>query len=244
MNILFIYYGKSSPRQCFLKKIDLSIMTATTLTLNEVLNRLLFQKQIRVAELARKTGVSQPTLQRMVIGNIENPHLTSLKPIADYFNVTLNQLKGIDPIAWLYPATPEEAGWTKVPLLSAAEAVKYKKHLTSKSHAKSHEMVLTDAKVSKNTYAFKLQDASMEPLFPKDTLLIIDSDREPKDRSYIMVALRNYPHAIFRQLIIDGPHQYVKPLSPDFDQYKMGILSKNDKIVGVLLQARRNYYED
>ena len=218
-------------------------MTAIALPLNEVLNRLLFQKQIRVTELARKTGVSQPTLQRMVMGNIENPHFASLKPIADYFNITLNQLRGIDPIPWLYPITPEEAGWTRIPLLSAEQAVKYKKFLVSKTHLKINEMVLTDIKISKDAYALKMQDASMEPLFPKGTLLIIDANKEPKDRSYVVVALQNYPHAIFRQLVVDGPHQYVKPLSPDFDQYKMGILSKNDKILGVLLQARYNYEE-
>jgi SOS-response transcriptional repressor LexA len=218
-------------------------MTAIALPLNEVLNRLLFQKQIRVTELARKTGVSQPTLQRMVTGNSENPHVSSLKPIADYFNVTLKQLKGIDPIPWLYPITPEEAGWTRVPLLSAEEAVTCKKYLTSKARVKTHEMVMTDVKVSQQAYALRMHDASMEPLFPKGTLLIMDANREPKDRSYVAVALRNYPHAIFRQLLIDGRHRYLKPLSPDFDQYKMKIVSEDDKILGVLLQARRNYEE-
>jgi len=55
--------------------------------------------------------------------------------------------------------------------------------------------------------------------------------------------LANLPEPIFRQLLIDAQEQYIKPLSPDFDHYKMLRLDDNDKILSVIVQAKRNYEE-
>lgn len=249
MNKIFIYNGVNAIKYGFINQkfvnervydMILIIMTAATLTLSAVLNRLMFDKRIRVAELARRTGVSQPTLQRMVMGTIEKPHRASLQPLADYFQVSIEQLKGLQAIPWLYPASPQEAGWTKVPLLSWDQAVSW----VDKSEANpERELLFTDAKVGLKAFALRMHDASMEPLFPKSTLLIIDPDKSFKDRSYVAVLLKNHPEAIFRQLLIDGPYRYLKPISPDFDRYKMSLMGEHDKIAGVLVQARRDYEE-
>jgi SOS-response transcriptional repressor LexA len=214
--------------------------TITHLTLSEILNRLMFQQRIRVTELARRTGLSQPTLQRMVAGTVESPHQASLKLLADYFQVTTEQLKGLKPISWLQPATPNEAGWAKVPLLTWSQVISW----TTEGEAKTEEgLLFTDAKVGAKAFALQMNDASMEPLFPKGTLLFMDAEKTPKDRSYVAVTLSGYPEAIFRQLIIDGPNRYLKPISPDFDRYKMSLMAEGDRILGVLTQARRDYEE-
>lgn len=211
-------------------------MTTTTLMLSDILTRLMFQKKLRVAELSRKTGVSQPTLQRMVTGTIENPHYSSIAPLADYFNITVDQIKGQRPIPWLYPMNSEESGWTAIPLLAWTELTE---NLTQNiNYDKKHEVVFTDSPVSKNSFALKVQDASMEPLFTKETLLIIDPNRVPNDRSYIVALLKISSVAIFRQLLIDGPNRYLKSISPDFERHKMNMLLESDKILGVLIQSR------
>lgn len=220
-------------------------MTATTLqylTLSETLNRLMFQQRIKVNELSRRTGIPQPTLQRMVAGTVEHPHRASLKPLAEYFQVSIEQLKGLQPIPWLQPISPQEAGWTKVPLLSwgCVDAWNTDGLTTT---AEKPELLFTDTQVGPKTFALQMADASMEPLFPKGTLLIIDPNKAPKDRSYAVVILEGYHEAIFRQLILDGPNRYLKPISPDFDRYKMSLMGKNDRIAGVLVQSRRDYDE-
>jgi SOS-response transcriptional repressor LexA len=214
----------------------------TSLMLSDILNRLLFQKKLRVAELSRQTGISQPTLQRMVTGTIENPHRSSLVSVANYFHITVEQLKGLQPIPWLHPITSAESGWTTIPLLSWTELIHDLNHININS-TKNYEKVMTDAHISSHSFALKVQDASMEPLFSKETTLIIDPKRIPNDRSYIVALLHSYSVVIFRQLIIDGPHRYLKPISPDFDHYKMNMLTDDDKILGVLIQARRNFEE-
>jgi transcriptional regulator with XRE-family HTH domain len=66
--------------------------------LSTVLGRLVAEKGISSAELARKTGVSQPVVHRLIAGETENPQILSLKPLADYFGISLDQLLGYAPL--------------------------------------------------------------------------------------------------------------------------------------------------
>ncbi len=215
-------------------------MKTDTLTLSEILSRLMFQRRIRTTELARQVNIPQPTLSRIVSGVTTNPHQAALEVLANFFSLTVDQLKGQQPIPWLNQQNVETSGWIQIPLLTWKEATRWTKN---KNEMKDNEHILTDAKVGINAYALTMKDASMEPQFTKNTILIIDPDKIPRDRSFVIAIIKDYPEVIFRQLLIDGPYQYLKPISPDFDRFKMSLLDKRDKISGVLVQARRNYEE-
>ncbi len=73
----------------------------------------------------------------------------------------------------------------------------------------------------------------MDPVFPKNTILIADPDKSPKDRSYVIAKLANINIAIFRQLLIDVEDRYLKALSPDFERYRMTRLNDGDEVLSV-----------
>lgn len=198
--------------------------------IGQILNRLMADKKIRVAELARQINLPQPTVHRIATGMCEHPHLSTLKPIANFFSISIDQLKGHEPIPWLDRAT-------KVPLLTWDEVLYWSTIKTEKSYT---EFILTDAAVGKSGFALKIKDASMDPVFPKNTILISDPERQAKDRSYVIAKLVNHTEAIFRQLLVDGGAQYLKPLSPDFEKYKLTRLNDKDKILSVVVQAKRD----
>lgn len=66
--------------------------------LSAILSHLMSEKGIKSAELARKTGVGQPVVYRLMTGATENPQVLTLKPIADFFGVSLDQLLGLTPL--------------------------------------------------------------------------------------------------------------------------------------------------
>ncbi len=66
--------------------------------LSDVLSFLMSKNRINSAELARKTGVAQPVVSRLMTGVTTNPQILTIKPIADFFGVNLEQLLGIKPI--------------------------------------------------------------------------------------------------------------------------------------------------
>lgn len=54
--------------------------------------------EISQNELCRRTGVNQSTLQRYLAGLVTTPSIKILTPLAEYFNVTLAQLRGEIPL--------------------------------------------------------------------------------------------------------------------------------------------------
>jgi SOS-response transcriptional repressor LexA len=212
--------------------------TVATLPISEILTRLLFNRRLRATELARQLNLPQPTISRILTGATHNPHRSSLEPIAEFFNISITQLKGLEPIPWLEPNNPQATGWSEVPVYNWEEAAHFENN-SNENNAK----LFTDAAVGESAFVLVMKDASMEPQFPKDTSLIIDPARTPKDRSFVVVKLHNYPEVVFRQLILDGPDRYLKPTSPDFERFKMTLMTEKDRIVGVLAQTRRNYFD-
>lgn len=49
-------------------------------------------------ELSRRTGVTQPTIHRILSGESLDPDSATLSPLAAYFEVTPSQLRGDEPI--------------------------------------------------------------------------------------------------------------------------------------------------
>lgn len=69
--------------------------------LSEILQRLMersgVESQIKLAEL---TGIHQPTIARLLSGDSRDPRRSTLQPLADYFRVSIAQLRGEEPIDW------------------------------------------------------------------------------------------------------------------------------------------------
>jgi len=66
--------------------------------LSAILSHLMSEKGIKSAELARKTGIGQPVIYRLMTGTTDNPQVLTLKPIADFFGISLDQLLGFTPL--------------------------------------------------------------------------------------------------------------------------------------------------
>lgn len=73
--------------------------------LSDVLSHLMSTAGIGSAELARKTGIGQPVIYRLMTGATENPQILTLKPIADYFGKSIDQLIGVSPLNGMTPPT-------------------------------------------------------------------------------------------------------------------------------------------
>lgn len=213
------------------------------LTTSQILKRLMFHRGIRTTELARRIGLKQPTVHRIVEGVSPSPHHSSLSPLADFFNITVEQLRGDEPLPWSLYDTWGLHGQdlVAVPLISWEEALGWPDNA---EHTKGRpESILMPHPVNPNVFALVMEDSSMSPQFPKGTVLVIDPSRNYKDRSYVLLGLKDHPRAVFRQLLFDARQYYLKCLSPDLDGVRAEPLKEDAKICGTLIQARLNYEE-
>jgi SOS-response transcriptional repressor LexA len=76
----------------------------------------------------------------------------------------------------------------------------------------------------------------MRPLFPEETILIIDPALEPEDRDYAIVHIDQQKLAIFRQILFDGQSIYLKLLNAEF---KITELKNDYKFLGIVVQFQR-----
>lgn len=206
------------------------------IALHQVLRRLMFHQDITTTELARRAQLPQQTLQRIISGDTQSPHRTSLQALARYFELTMEQLKGLEPISHLSDPVAEAASsWLPIPLIDWQEIPQ---HTSVQQH---HPTILTNAKVQQHAFAVLMNDASMSPLFPQDSTLIVDPDAPLKDRCYIIAHLYQPNEIVFRWLLIDGQTHYLKPTSPDFSDALLTKIQEKDTFYGVLVQTQCNY---
>ena len=211
-----------------------------TMNINDILSELMFAKRIKMIELAHETGVPQSTLSRILSGETAHPHRSSLEPLATFFQISINQLLGKEPITSLKRLGSLASQTLSVPLLTWAQVTPW---LTLDSTFETSETLQVDMELGEGSFAIIVEDAAMEPQFPRGAVLIVDAKRSAKDRSFIVARLGGSDKVVFRQLLTDGINRYLRSLSPDFSQFGMTTMTDNDNILGVVLQARKDYLE-
>lgn len=206
---------------------------------SEILQQLLFEKKLTATELARQTGVPQPTIHRMATGKCTGPHRTTLEPIAQFFNLSVEQLTGVDilpenSIAQIFPGAPQTfkqlpmMAWEDLGSIATAQPV-------------ADSGIIATSVLSEDCFVTSMIDSSMEPMFSKGTTLILNPTKEASDRSYVLVKLADSGLVVFRQLLTDANHKFLKPINPDLSMFQMRLLNENDEILGTLVEARQVY---
>lgn len=191
------------------------------------------------AELAREVELPVPTVHRLVTGKSTRPYLSSLKPIADYFSLSINQLLGEEPLPGEYfkNETIENEN-TSISTLKTIPIISWSEIDNDEAKKSSKQHIVTAGDISDKCFGLIMQDYSMEPVFPKSSVLIFDPNKKPIDRSYALIKIFGKNDPIFRQILVDIDQQYLKPLNPDTTIYKMRLLEKNDIVLACLIESR------
>lgn len=199
------------------------------------------------AELARRACMPQPTLHRILSGATKSPRGLSLRPLANVFNITINQLLGMEPI----PNTSGDEGDDEgegtgesrkginpLPVLSI-EQVNQWPHLHASLHKEGWQnWITTNASVSGEAYALSMPGDAMAPIFPEGTLLVVEPARKPRANDYVLAQYDGHDVATLRQYIVEDDQGTLKAVSPEFQAIHA---DKNYQVLGVVVQARRDY---
>lgn len=200
--------------------------------------------KINASELARRTGVAQPIIHRLSTGQNVNPKLATVKPISEYFMVTVSQLIGEETLPSdksFYKVSSEHRGWNRVPMIEWKDAIDWPTPLQRYQDSEESIYISTDANVSKMAYALVVRGCAMEPMFPENTIIVAEPGREPTDRDFVIVHLEGTGDARLKQILFDGSDIYLKSLNPDLEELKVNQLRETDKILAVMVQAKVDY---
>lgn len=210
--------------------------------LAKILKKLLFDKDIKPVDLARAVDLPAPTIHRLVTGKSTRPYTSSLKPIADFFSIDMDQLVGERPMPEHRESLTSDDkiddinesishNIKAIPILSWNSF----SDVTSTQILELGKITVGNH-ISDNAFALIMPDASMEPVFSYNCTLIFDPSIQHQNRSYILVKIAS--KAVFRQLIDDDEHKYLKPLNPNVASFPMRLLDRDDKILATLVESR------
>lgn len=100
---------------------------------------------------------------------------------------------------------------------------------------------LEEKSISMNGFALHAPDDSLEPMFSKDTLLIFDSEKKPKDRDYVLAYLSEKNEFLCNRVFIENKKYYFKVEQSDLNLTLVNLEAPSNKIIATLIEARIRY---
>lgn len=206
------------------------------MSLKETLKKLMLRHgNISVSDLAKATGLPQPTLHQLYSGITENPRKKTLEILADYFSVSVNQMTGVEPMPQgLSRQIKRQLNIHTTPILRWDDLYDW----PEKINFDEKEEIILDNNESSTTFAIKMIGSSMEPLFPSGSLLIFDAGKVAQDRDCVIIYLKEQHQFSVKRLLLDGNTAYVKSINPELNDITTTKVSPGDKIIATLLEAR------
>ncbi len=198
------------------------------------LRQLMRQQNITEAELARQTMIPQPTLHKVLTGTTADPRISTLLQLATYFKISVDELCKSKTIFNFETKTRTQI----IPIISWQNCVKGKAHLDT-LRGKMYSDFITTAPLTPYAYGL-VSKPSMEPHFPRNSLLIVCPDTTPSDGDLVVVHYRGSEEATLRELVLDGPQKQLLPISQTGHPH---ILDENVTILGVLMQSMFLHYK-
>ncbi len=206
--------------------------------IGSVIIQLMEALKIDESTLAEACQISLASLSRIKNNPESNPTISTLRPIADFFNVTIDQLLGYSPL------DTNISNIKKVPVLSKTDIFSW---LDNKIITKPIEQwIVCDTEVSDFVFAtdYKIDsaDATNSPIL-QNCLIIVDPKREYKHDDLVLIYNNKIKQYFLRIISIDDQNRcYIKPIEPGFAEYiLLNDCLDNIKILGVVVESRLQY---
>ena len=194
------------------------------------------QHHLNETQLARATNTPQPTIHRILSGQVTDPRISTLNLIARYFKVSVDQLLGN---ALMNDMNETTAHLTPIPVIPWNEALHAKAFIESLTPQNWRQWITVDITASPFSYALvSPTTGSMSPRFPAGSILIIDPEARMENGDLVIVHFKETDHATIREVLIDGPlkefHSVLSDTPPE-------PITSEHRILGVLIQTRFSY---
>lgn len=195
-------------------------------TLNDLIGR---DNKLSPAALARALGIPTNKITRILNGDVTDPKASTLLQIASYFGITIEQLLGLEPIVRQGEAASPQSATRSLPVFEFTQEA---------SKAPKEWYRWPENEIEGDYYALAIDTDLYEPTFPQNSLLIINSDVEPDDRSYIVVKKADgSSYCSIKKYVLEGGQVYLYPINP---KLPVEIFDKNlYTIAGVILEVHR-----
>ena len=178
-------------------------MNAKTMTYHQnilcQLSRLMKQHDLNPSELARRTGIPQPTIHRLLHNEHLDPRFSTLSTLARFFDVSIDFFLGKQP------KQTDTESYT-IPIYSLTNI-----HLHwSEQHIAAHTLIAA----CPNAECYAIEGSlSMQPKVPEGALVIMNPHKKPHDGDIVLVYYQQEKLYAMRVYVKDGPTHLLRTIS-------------------------------
>lgn len=209
----------------------------TKKNISDNIKLLMSQKNIKAwSELAKICGLTVPAMQRLINQTTESPGINSLKAIADYFKISVDQLISQTAIVENINEQSDSLE-NQVPMFDDLSIHKWLRIQNSiKAKGSDNKVRVDDINVSEQTFAYKVLENNLSPIIPENSILVVDTERKIKNKDYVLLKYPNFDKIIIRQILTDGMDQYTIPIVSAYNNTPHEKLSNEVTIIGVVVK--------
>lgn len=207
-------------------------MIETQIDFCEILVALMEKEGIGESELARRSGVSQSTINRITSAATPDARISTLVSLSNYFGLSIEQLIGKEPVPELYKNKKRK--YVKIPLLTWDRAADWEVLVQGFLPKDWSYWTSIEKEISENAYALRVENHSMPMPFLYDTILIIDPHFPLSDGDNLIVHNLKDNSTGIKKLFIEGNKRLLLPLAKKVEPL---IFTENFKCCGVVVQA-------
>ena len=191
---------------------------------------------ITQAELSRKIGVKPQAIHYLCTSNSKKSSFTY--EIADALKISSLWLGAGEGVMHLGDDSDDELlnSQKRTPILEWKKVKQLIEYETENVLSSANEWLLTNSTIGENGFAFRLHDRSIYPRFDQETIIIVNPDREPKNKDFVIAYLKEADDIVFRQYVIENNTVLLKPINTTM--YKVLQKEEEDVILGVMVEAR------
>lgn len=181
-------------------------LTALPSIIRELMRR---KGNINQAELSRQTAIPTPTLHKLLNGQTVDPRASTLMILARFFDVGLDQLAGLKPLGGDKAMRHISVS---IPVVTWERAAECDNPAAGLDKDNWDEWTIVEEKRA-HCYAL-YSKPSMEPLFPRGSVLVVNPDLKASDGDYVIVVYPDTQAATMREISLDGNIKELLPLTP------------------------------
>ncbi len=129
------------------------------------------------------------------------------------------------------------------PVLSSVQAGNWAEAVEPYTIEEISEWHQTTERTSGHCFWLRVKGDSMTSptgiSFPEETLVLVDTEREIENGSFVVAKLVDVNEATFKKLVIDAGQKFLKPLNSSYPQLP---INGNCKIIGVVVDAKMKLF--
>jgi len=217
-----------------------------------VIIRLMQANSLDESSLAKACKISLASLSRIKNNPESNPTISTLRPIAQYFNITIDQLLGYSPLNKedlkslnhkknKKSSDHKNKNKTKnIPVIKTEDINTWLKNKTAKYPI--NHWLSSDLRYSNHTFVINYNLDSSSSLL-QNCLLFVDPKKELANNDLILIYNTKLSEYLLRNLYIDdNNNKYIKPIeNGNFAYAALDNQSEHIQVIGVVIEFRLQY---